>query len=276
MKPESKQRCSLVYVYARYIFLAVVIAAYSIAIYAFVSDQIDDNMRLNSVGRLRMLTQKITKDILLYREGAVSGETVRRSIRIFHSSLHAAALGGPVQLDIKGIEIQELPITRDRETALLLGGIIERWKPFRAHLERFIDDRNERSLRYILEKNVDLLDTIDRAVLTIQSHASRDQVILGLIVSSAILIVIGALIVALARDMRRLRETSRRLREIERLLPICSNCKKIRNEEGTPDNRESWVSIETYLRENREMLFTHSLCPECQKKLYPDIFKDDK
>ncbi len=259
----------------RYILVAAVIAAYSIALYALVSDQIDDYARVNGVGRLRMLTQKITKDALLYREGAVPGETVRASIRIFHSSLHAATMGGPVQLDIEGMERRELPMTEDRETARLLGDIFERWKPFRTNLERFISDRDERSLRYVLEKNVELLDSIDRTVLQIQRHASRDQVILGLIVASAILIVIGALIAALARDMRRLREASRRLREIERLLPICSNCKKIRNGEGAPGDRESWVSIETYLRENREMLFTHSLCPDCQKKLYPEIFKDD-
>jgi hypothetical protein len=201
---------------------------------------------------------------------------VHASIRIFHSSLHAAALGGPVQLDIEGIEIRELPMARDRESAQLLGKIIDIWKPFRAHLELYIEDRNQRSLRYILEKNVDLLDTIDSAVLVIQERATRDQLILGLIVVSAILIVIGALIVALARDMRRLREASRRLREIERLLPICANCKKIRDDAGNPEDRTAWRSIEEYLRDNREMLFTHSLCPDCQKKLYPEIFKDDE
>ncbi len=48
------------------------------------------------------------------------------------------------------------------------------------------------------------------------------------------------------------------------LLPICSNCKKIRDDKGY------WNQIEIYIREHSEADFSHSLCPECVRELYPD------
>mgnify|MGYP001339112195 CR=1 FL=1 len=50
------------------------------------------------------------------------------------------------------------------------------------------------------------------------------------------------------------------------LLPICANCKKIRDDKGY------WKQVEVYIQEHSEADFTHSICPDCAKKLYPDIF----
>lgn len=52
------------------------------------------------------------------------------------------------------------------------------------------------------------------------------------------------------------------------LLPICSSCNKIRDEHG------SWQRLERYIQEHSEAVFSHSLCPECQKRLYPDLDHD--
>jgi AmiR/NasT family two-component response regulator len=54
------------------------------------------------------------------------------------------------------------------------------------------------------------------------------------------------------------------------LLPICSSCKKIRDDEGY------WNQLEVYIRDHSEVEFSHSLCPECAKELYPEIFGDDE
>ena len=54
------------------------------------------------------------------------------------------------------------------------------------------------------------------------------------------------------------------------LLPICSSCKKIRDDEGY------WNELEVYIQEHSEAVFSHGLCPECAKKLYPEIFGDDE
>jgi len=53
-------------------------------------------------------------------------------------------------------------------------------------------------------------------------------------------------------------------------LPICSNCKDIRDSHGY------WHPIEEYIKNLSASDFSHSLCPECAQKLYPDMFKDGK
>jgi hypothetical protein len=56
-----------------------------------------------------------------------------------------------------------------------------------------------------------------------------------------------------------------RIRILEGFLPICANCKKIRTE-------THWEEIEAYISRNTPVAFSHSICPECQKKLYPELF----
>lgn len=48
-------------------------------------------------------------------------------------------------------------------------------------------------------------------------------------------------------------------------LPICASCKKIRDDKGY------WNQVETYIKNHSEVEFSHSICPECSKKLYPDL-----
>ncbi len=59
-----------------------------------------------------------------------------------------------------------------------------------------------------------------------------------------------------------------RIKRLEGMLPICSSCKKIR------DNKGDWNHIEKYIRDHSEAEFTHGMCPECSKELYPEIFDD--
>jgi len=67
---------------------------------------------------------------------------------------------------------------------------------------------------------------------------------------------------------RRLRVTNKFIvSTLGSFLPICANCKKIREEDG------SWTSIEEYISDHSDTEFSHGLCPECAKKLYPDFYK---
>jgi PleD family two-component response regulator len=49
------------------------------------------------------------------------------------------------------------------------------------------------------------------------------------------------------------------------IIPICSYCKKIRNDKGY------WSQVEEYIRNHSEAEFSHSLCPDCLKEQYPGI-----
>ena len=53
------------------------------------------------------------------------------------------------------------------------------------------------------------------------------------------------------------------------LLPICASCKKIRDDKGY------WSQVESYIQQHSEATFTHGICPDCIKKLYPDMAKGD-
>lgn len=58
-----------------------------------------------------------------------------------------------------------------------------------------------------------------------------------------------------------------KVKTLSGLLPICSSCKQIRDDKGY------WNQIDSYIRDHSEAEFTHSLCPECAKKMYPEFYK---
>jgi hypothetical protein len=62
-----------------------------------------------------------------------------------------------------------------------------------------------------------------------------------------------------------LQEALVKVKALSGLLPICAACKKIRDDQGY------WNQIEAYLKEHSEAEFSHSICPECVGKLYPEF-----
>lgn len=69
--------------------------------------------------------------------------------------------------------------------------------------------------------------------------------------------------------IRELRQALEDVKQLSGLLPICASCKKIRDDKGY------WNQIESYLKKHTGADFSHSLCPECAKKLYPDLIIEE-
>jgi len=70
--------------------------------------------------------------------------------------------------------------------------------------------------------------------------------------------------------IRELQAAIAKVRTLSGLLPICSSCKKIRDDKGY------WNQIESYIRDHSDAQFSHGICPECRKTIYPDIeFSED-
>jgi len=65
--------------------------------------------------------------------------------------------------------------------------------------------------------------------------------------------------------IRELQEALDNVKTLSGLLPICAKCKNIRTDDGY------WMQVESYLRDYSGLNFTHSTCPECVKKLYPEL-----
>ncbi len=62
-----------------------------------------------------------------------------------------------------------------------------------------------------------------------------------------------------------LQETVKQVQMLEGLLPVCSNCHRIRNDTG------EWERMDIYIQERSQVEFSHSICPECARKLYPGL-----
>jgi len=55
------------------------------------------------------------------------------------------------------------------------------------------------------------------------------------------------------------------VKTLKGILPICSFCKKVRDDEGY------WRQVDVYIQQQTDVDFSHSVCPECVKKNYPDF-----
>ncbi len=81
------------------------------------------------------------------------------------------------------------------------------------------------------------------------------------------------------RLMKKNQKLEQALAEIETLkglLPVCSNCRKIRKSNSDSKLQSSWVSLESYLHEHTAAEVTHSICPQCMANLYPDLLNNDE
>lgn len=59
------------------------------------------------------------------------------------------------------------------------------------------------------------------------------------------------------------------IKQLSGFIPICASCKNIRDDQGY------WKRVEQYITERSEAEFSHGICPDCTKKLYPDICDED-
>ena len=62
-----------------------------------------------------------------------------------------------------------------------------------------------------------------------------------------------------------LKDALGKVKVLSGMLPICASCKKIRDDKGY------WNQIEAYITKHSEVLFSHGICPDCVKKLYPTL-----
>ena len=69
----------------------------------------------------------------------------------------------------------------------------------------------------------------------------------------------------LNRSNRELEKALAKVQTLSGLLPICASCKNIRDDKGY------WKQIEGYITDHSEAEFSHGICPDCAKKLYPDM-----
>jgi len=67
-----------------------------------------------------------------------------------------------------------------------------------------------------------------------------------------------------------LHEANEKIKILKGFLPICSHCKKIRNDEGY------WQQLEKYISEHSEAQFSHGICPICAKEHYSELLSEQE
>lgn len=87
----------------------------------------------------------------------------------------------------------------------------------------------------------------------------------GFLIGFHVLALFGMIAMIVERISVRAEESETMAKRLEGLLPICSYCKKIRDEDNT------WHSVEVYIRKHSEAVFSHGICPDCLRKHYKDI-----
>ncbi len=70
---------------------------------------------------------------------------------------------------------------------------------------------------------------------------------------------------ALASKIEELHDASDQIKTLRGIVPICAKCKKIRDDQGY------WNQVEVYVSHHTEARFSHGVCPECVKELYPEL-----
>ncbi len=59
------------------------------------------------------------------------------------------------------------------------------------------------------------------------------------------------------------------IKTLKGLVPICASCKKIRDDKGF------WNHLEVFIQQRTDAEFSHGICPDCAKKLYPEFVKEE-
>jgi DNA-binding NarL/FixJ family response regulator len=68
--------------------------------------------------------------------------------------------------------------------------------------------------------------------------------------------------------VQKLQKALEEIKTLSGMLPICAHCKKIRDDKGY------WQQLEGYLKDHADVEFSHGLCPDCIRKLYPELAEE--
>jgi hypothetical protein len=76
---------------------------------------------------------------------------------------------------------------------------------------------------------------------------------------------LGKLEASINRMLDRIQSARNEIRTLEGLIPICSYCKNIRDDEGY------WQKVDEFIHHHTQARFSHGICPECAKQHFPEL-----
>ena len=193
------------------------------------------------------------------REALESGKWLCHESCWTEASKISIETGQPVDIECNGgIRLYVVPIRAGEE---IVGAINFGYGNPPVELQKLQDIAK----KYCLDK--------DKLIKLSESYETRPSFIIEIakkrLASSARLLgtIIERKLAEKERDklITELQKTLSEVKTLRGFLPICSNCKNIRDDKGY------WNQIESYIRDRSDAEFSHGICPECANKLYPDM-----
>lgn len=255
------------------LYLFVIILSLSVFYIHFtiIDMQKTDSSLINLAGRQRMLTQMLAKELLLFHKTInpnLDREKIKKNIKVFDLTLKAMLNGGQAPLDLSLKKYVQLPKAKNVLITKQLGKVFRLWKQSRRGFLIFIA-RNDFKHSHVFIKDCDeLLKRMEKVVFLMQAAAEKNNYTINLILHLTYLLVVVVVLILFIFNIYRLKHTKAYIKHLELILPICSICKKIREPNSDPRRQMSWTEIEGYIEERSESMFSHSICPSCEKELY--------
>jgi hypothetical protein len=109
--------------------------------------------------------------------------------------------------------------------------------------------------------------TLGNEIIDIPHYVFHDAPTLYSQRTGEIIIELSIFFIVMIFEAALLKSLYKRIRLLEGFIPICAKCKKIRNTE------DQWEQIEQYITKHSLAQFSHSICPDCARLLYPDLYK---
>ncbi len=162
------------------------LAAILVSTLVVTKQQKDDGLIVNLSGRQRMLTQKMSKETLIYHRisnqknpshaALTKGENqVKATMKVFESTLFALKDGGPAPLDLKMTTFRDSPPAETDQIRQQLERVVILWEPIKADINTVLSSKgkNSRAMDGVIANNVELLSEMNKVVFQMQHQAEK-------------------------------------------------------------------------------------------------------
>jgi signal transduction histidine kinase len=172
--------------------LQFLVAISLVTVFLFIQEKQDyDSVVINLAGRQRMLSQKMTKEVLLFTQGVFTAETVFNTIDLFDQTLEALLNGGKAPLDLVQTTFTTLPAPKSKAVVRQLKRVESIWRLFSENAKMHLKERQTSSLTYLKDNNVLLLEEMNKAVFLM------DEVAASKVASMQIMLLLGSAILSI-------------------------------------------------------------------------------
>ncbi len=131
-----------------------------------------DSLVVNLAGRQRMLSQKLSKELLLFKLGDMPADAIKTTVSVFDETLSALLHGGKVPLDLNRSRFATIPPTRSPGAVKELNAVSHLWSSFKEKVLQFLKTKDPKALAFIRDNNVALLQKMNRAVFEMANEAT--------------------------------------------------------------------------------------------------------